>query len=185
MTNPRRLQAREQAAQAFNRSWRKETLVPVGIFCLLALVGLGFSAQFDSIAFAVVGALGALLSGWVGGSTARVAVPALLAGSIPLACGLGAASLGHVCIGSSCASLCVPACVTGGGVAGILVGRLLARTATPIATKLSASLLTCSLGALGCCCVGYAGVVGMGLGFSAASAFSLWRGSRKSVCPSH
>jgi len=179
MSEASRSAARDKAHQAFVRSWRLEALVPVVLFSALAIVGLLVGGHRESLAFAALGAAGSVLSGFWGGVQARVAVPALLAGSIPLGCGLASTAFGHVCLGGSCTSLCVPACTLGGVLAGALVGRLMGQKGVSWGGIASGALLTCSVGAMGCCCVGSAGVIGMGLGFLSAGALSTWWGARR------
>ncbi|HVZ32850.1 MAG TPA: hypothetical protein VG963_10510, partial [Polyangiaceae bacterium] len=120
----------------------------------------------------VTAALGVALFGagvvmlWYGRELKRAVLPGVLAGLIPLALVLCANQM-HGCVGDNCMMVCVPACVVGGVVAGIVVGSVAARRRAPLAFWISASGLTLLTGAMGCACVGYAGVVGLAAGYVA------------------
>lgn len=103
---------------------------------------------------------------WYGRELKRAVLPGVLAGLIPLALVLCANRM-HGCVGDNCMMVCVPACVVGGVVAGIVVGSVAARRRAPLAFWISASGLTLLTGAMGCACVGYAGVVGLAAGYVA------------------
>ena len=103
--------------------------------------------------------VGALL--WRGQGWA-VAVPAgLKAGLVPLAFALGAQHIGHVCTAGGCTTLCVPACVAGGAIAGVLVALGARKSAWPRATLAGGLAVSLAIGAMGCACVGYSGMLGM------------------------
>lgn len=117
--------------------------------------------------------LAVALSTWRGGGFALGGISGLKAGVIPLAFAHGAKLFGHVCTPAGCTTLCVPACATGGLVAGALVEWWARRSERPNLTRglgIGVSLLT---GALGCSCVGYAGVIALlcGLALSMGAGF--------------
>jgi hypothetical protein len=64
-------------------------------------------------------------------------------------------------------TMCVPACSAGGVIAGLAVASVGNRRRAGAVFWLSASSLALLTGAMGCACVGYAGVVGLGVGFAA------------------
>ncbi|MFO0667456.1 MAG: hypothetical protein U0174_26130 [Polyangiaceae bacterium] len=101
---------------------------------------------------------------WRGQTLGRTVFPGVVAGVVPLALALAAQSYGHVCTASGCMSLCVPACAVGGGIAGFVVARASRFVEAKVTFIAAASGLTMLVGSLGCSCVGYGGVVGLGLG---------------------
>ena len=64
-------------------------------------------------------------------------------------------------------SLCVPACSLGGAVAGGLIAWASRSAPARALFIVSASGLALLVGSLGCSCVGYGGVLGLGLGLMA------------------
>jgi hypothetical protein len=121
----------------------------------MAAVGLGL----------VMFAAGAVML-WYGRELKRAVLPGVLAGLIPLALVLCANRL-HGCVGDDCMMVCVPACVAGGVLAGLVVALVARRRRAPLAFWVSASGLTLLTGAMGCACVGFAGVLGLGVGYAA------------------
>lgn len=112
----------------------------------------------------VLGAALALCVGWFvwRGKGWAVAVPAgLRAGVIPLGFALAAQHIGHVCTAGGCTTLCVPACVAGGVLAGVLVAISSRQSAWPRATLAGGLAVSLAIGAMGCTCVGFSGVLGM------------------------
>jgi hypothetical protein len=103
---------------------------------------------------------------WYGREPQRALVPGVVAGAVPLTLALVANQV-HTCGAGGCGTWCVPACVLGGVVAGLAVASVgNARRAGPW-FWVSASSMALLTGAMGCACVGYAGVVGLALGFGA------------------
>jgi len=84
---------------------------------------------------------------------------------VPLVFALCANSIGHLCSGDRCMTLCIPACATGGLLAGVVVTGLAVRRRSGIGFWLAASSVALLTGAMGCASVGYAGLVGLALGF--------------------
>jgi hypothetical protein len=101
---------------------------------------------------------------WRGQTLGRSVFPGILAGLVPLALAVGARAYGHVCTGSQCVSLCIPACTVGGVLAGFLIARAGRHAASRGRFVLGASALAVLVGSLGCSCVGYGGVAGLGVG---------------------
>lgn len=137
-------------------------------FALVIAGALSFGARVHtSIVFGLLALAVMWLFSWRGQTVGRAVVPGALAGIVPLGLALGAQAYGHVCTGSGCMSLCMPACTLGGVIAGGLIAWG-ARASTARATFLaSASGLALLVGSLGCSCVGYGGVVGLGAGLLA------------------
>lgn len=103
---------------------------------------------------------------WYGRDPQKAVLPGIAAGLVPLVFALCGNHM-HACGTDGCSSLCVPACALGGVVAGLAVASVgNQRTAGPW-YWVSASLLALLTGAMGCACIGYSGVVGLGIGFAA------------------
>jgi hypothetical protein len=133
-------------------------LVPLGS---LALGGRALNALMLGAALTTL--LGALV--WRGQQAARGGMTGLKAGLVPLAFAHAANLYGHVCIpGQGCTSLCVPACATGGVVAGLLVERFARTAGRPNVVRACGSAVAFLTGALGCACVGSAGLLGLMVG---------------------
>jgi hypothetical protein len=95
---------------------------------------------------------------WRGGLLALGGATGLKAGLVPLAFAHAARSFGHVCTPAGCTSLCVPACASGGLIAGALVEWWARRSPQPNLTRGLGAAVALLTGALGCSCVGYAGI---------------------------
>lgn len=141
-------------------------LLVVGIFVVLA-ESFRVAAPLSAAAVAEVFVLT-----YFGGVSGRQALPALLLGVLPLSAGLLAGVMGHACTPSGCVSLCAPFCAVGGTLAGLLLSRMTLSSSRPRTAWLSGALLILTTGAIGCACVGTAGVVGMSAGLLLSS--SLW-----------
>jgi len=157
-----------RAEHAYERS--RMTLATWQTLPLAFLVGLalflGGRVQTSLMLGAALLALGWFFA-WRGRELGRAILPGVAAGVVPLALALAAQAYGHVCTGSGCMSLCVPACSFGGAVAGFLVAYA-ARASTARGRTIAASSALALLGgSLGCSCVGYGGVVGLGVGLAA------------------
>ena len=105
---------------------------------------------------------------WKGEHTARGLSAGLKAGLVPLVLSHGANLYGHVCTASGCISLCVPACALGGVAAGALVAWSARRARAPLQVLGWGAATACLVGAFGCACVGYSGMVGMVIGTAAS-----------------
>lgn len=124
---------------------------------------------------------GGVLALWYGREPGRGVLPGALGGSVAVAIALCANHMGHFCTGERCMSWCLPACVAGGMLAGGIVSFVGFRQKRGAGYWLSASAITLLTGALGCSCVGYAGVGGLVIGFMGAllvSALSSFRRGR-------
>jgi hypothetical protein len=135
------------------------------------------SAVTFGTAMFVVGA--ALL--WYGREIRRAVLPGLAMGLLPLALALCAKHMGHACMGGECMTLCLPACTLGGVLAGAGVSLIGLRWKQGGSFWVGATLLTFLTGAMGCSCVGYAGVAGLALGYAVASIPLLLRKARRTA----
>jgi len=105
---------------------------------------------------------------WRGQTMHRAVLPGLLAGVIPLAFAL-MANRGHSCAGGHCSTWCLPACIAGGVVAGFMVSFIAHKRGLDWRFFLGASAVSLLTGAMGCACIGYSGVIGLGAGFLAGA----------------
>jgi hypothetical protein len=105
---------------------------------------------------------------WRGRTLHKAVLPGVLSGLIPLVFSL-VANRGHACAGGQCSTWCLPACTAGGVLAGLAVSWIAARKGLDWRFWAGASAVSLFTGAMGCSCVGYSGVVGLGVGFVAAS----------------
>jgi hypothetical protein len=111
---------------------------------------------------------------WYGRDPQRAVLPGVAAGLVPLVLALCANHV-HACGVDGCTTLCVPACAVGGVVAGLAVAGVGNQRKAGPWFWASASALALLTGAMGCACVGSAGVVGLGLGFGAGMVPGLLR----------
>jgi hypothetical protein len=111
---------------------------------------------------------GGVLALWYGREPGRGVLPGAIGGSLALVLALCANQMGHFCTGERCMSWCLPACVAGGVLAGGIVSFVGVRQRRGVGYWLSASTITLLTGALGCSCVGYAGIGGLAVGFVGA-----------------
>jgi hypothetical protein len=103
---------------------------------------------------------------WYGREPQKAVLPGIAAGLVPLVLALCANNV-HVCGPEGCGTLCIPACAVGGVVAGLAVASVGNQRKAGIWFWLSASSLALLTGAMGCACIGYSGIVGLGVGFGA------------------
>ena len=118
-------------------------------------------------------AVGAVML-WHGKDPQRAVLPGIAAGLVPLALSLCANHI-HDCGTESCASLCLPACTLGGVVAGLTVASVGSQRRAGVWFWLSASGLALLTGSMGCSCVGYSGIIGLGVGYAAGAVPGLLR----------
>jgi hypothetical protein len=167
MANDREeLYARARRAYERGRAIRATSLAaPLAALSVLGLC-LGASA---ATAITVGAALLATtwIFTWRGRALGRSVLPGVFAGLVPLALAAGARSYGHMCAGGQCISLCIPACTCGGLIAGLLIARLGRRSESPVRFFVGAGSLAVMVGALGCSCVGFGGIMGLGFGLVA------------------
>jgi hypothetical protein len=102
---------------------------------------------------------------WYGRGLKHAVLPGFGLGLVPLALALCANRFGHVCTGDGCVALCVPACITGGLMAGVGMAVIGHRHRQGVGYWAAASLIALLTGAMGCSCVGSAGVLGLAAGF--------------------
>jgi len=102
---------------------------------------------------------------WYGREIRRAVLPGLAMGLLPLSLALCANHMGHMCMGGSCMTVCVPACMIGGLGAGIGVSLIGLHWKQGAAFWVGATVLTLLTGAMGCSCIGYAGVLGLAVGY--------------------
>ena len=161
----RRLQQRMRLKYEWSRARR----ALIGFAPVLVLVSLAAwlgakpasAALFGSILFAT----GVTLL-WYGRDLRRAVLPGIAAGIAPLVFALCANHIGHACTGSRCISLCIPACTLGGLVAGFGVAAVAGREKRGVGFWLGASAIALATGAMGCACMGYGGVIGLGVGYA-------------------
>lgn len=102
---------------------------------------------------------------WYGKGAQRAVLPGLGLGLVPLALALCATQMDHLCMGDMCMTVCVPACTGGGLIAGLGMAIVGHRQKQGVRYWVAASGIALLTGAMGCSCVGYGGVAGLGLGF--------------------
>lgn len=139
----------------------------LGVAPLLLIVPLAACVNLHPESALLFGAatfvIGALLL-WYGREPQKAVLPGVAAGLVPLIMALAANRM-HYCGPDGCSSLCVPACTLGGVVAGLVVARVGHTRRAGAWYWLSASSLALLTGAMGCSCVGYSGIAGLGAGF--------------------
>ncbi len=157
----RRTRARYEWARA------KRALIGFAPLLLVIVVAMAV-AKHPSVTGAF--GFGAFIAGvvmlWYGRDPKRAVLPGVLAGFLPLVLALCTSHM-HGCTGDGCMMMCVPACSVGGLVAGLAVASVGNQRRAGALFWLSASALALLTGAMGCACVGYSGVSGLGIGFTA------------------
>jgi hypothetical protein len=149
---------------------RRVALALLGaIPCLIVLlIAVRYSSRTSStIGFGVCAFFVSALMLWRGVDAQRAVLPAIIVGLLPLTLSLCANQVHTCAMGGGCMSpYCMPACASGGFVAGAVMAWLGHRRRSGGWYWLSATLITTSMGAMGCSCIGYSGVMGLGLGFA-------------------
>ena len=149
--------------------WARIKRALLGILPLLVVVGAASALGRHHSATEAFGASAVLVSAamlWYGRNPQRAVLPGVLAGFVPLVLALCTSHMA-ACSGGGCMMMCVAACSAGGVIAGLAVAGVGNRRRAGAVFWLSASSLALLTGATGCACVGYAGVVGLGVGFAA------------------
>lgn len=164
-TDLTRLQRRVRWAYEFGRLRR----ALLGVAPVLVIVAVAACITHHPIStlwfgFATV-TVGATML-WYGRDPQKAVLPGIAAGLVPLVFALCANHI-HGCGADGCSSFCVPACAVGGVVAGLVVASVGNQRKAGAWFWLSASSLALLTGAMGCACVGYSGVLGLGIGFGA------------------
>lgn len=122
--------------------------------------------------------LGAVLFGvgvlalWYGREPGRGVLPGALGGSLAAVLALCASQMTFLCTGQACLSWCIPACSASGAIAGGIVAFGGLRQQRGVGYWISATSITLLAGALGCSCMGYAGVGALAAGMIAVLALS-------------
>lgn len=134
------------------------------------LLIIGSAAWFgnrptSAVWFGLTTVVGGATMLWYGRDPQRAVLPGIAAGLIPLVAALCASHV-HACGPNGCTSLCMPACTIGGALAGLVVASVGNRRRAGPWFWVSASTLAFLTGAMGCSCIGYSGVFGLGAGFS-------------------
>ena len=167
------LQRRARMAYEFS-CLRRAAVGMVPAIVIVALATCFTHRPMSAVVFGSVAvALGVFML-WFGREPQKAVLPGIAAGIVPLVLAF-CANYVHSCGMHGCSSWCVPACALGGVVAGLTVASFgNQRQAGPV-FWLSASGLALLVGAMGCSCVGYSGVLGLGLGFAAGTVPGLLR----------
>ncbi|MFT3835454.1 MAG: hypothetical protein QM723_00460 [Myxococcaceae bacterium] len=157
------VEARARRSYEWGRAWfalRHGLLVLPLLGC--SLFGCGKPAWAAASGLALF-SLVSLLQ-YKGGALAKVVVPSVAAGLVPMTLPMLAKLSGHVCGGMLCGAF-TSTCAVGGVLAGAWVGRRLAHAQSlkAIGAGLALAALT---GALGCAAAGLSGVLGMALGLA-------------------
>ena len=152
--------------------WMRAGRSVLGFAPALLLVGLAAALGRRPESAVMFGSLlfvsGAFLL-WRGQTLHRAVLPGLLAGVIPLVFAL-VANRGHACAGGHCSTWCLPACTAGGVVAGLAISWFATKRKLDWRFFVGASAVSLLTGAMGCSCIGYSGVIGLGVGFLAGAA---------------
>lgn len=104
---------------------------------------------------------------WYGRDFRRAVLPGVGGGLVPLVLVLCASHVEHRCMGGSCTMVCLPLCAGGGVLAGVVVAVIGVRGRHDWGFWLASSAVALLTGAMGCACVGLAGVAGLASGFGA------------------
>lgn len=166
---------RSRARRAYELGRLRRALL--GAAPLAAVAGLAAcvaARPSSTLAFGAAALAAAVGMLWYGRDPQRALLPGAASGLIPLTLALCANRV-HVCGPDGCTSLCLPACALGGVLAGVLVARVGHRRGAGPAFWLSGSAIALLVGAMGCACVGYSGLVGLALGFAAGAVPALVR----------
>jgi hypothetical protein len=163
-----RLEHRARRAYEWSRARRAAIgFAPVSILVGGAVV-LG-EHPTGALAFGAALFLLGVLMLWHGRELKRSVLPGLVAGLIPLVAVLCVHRFEPCCTGAHCAhcmAMCLPACAAGGLGAGLVVAAVGLRHRRGLWFWLAASGIALSTGAMGCICVGMAGLGGLGLGYA-------------------
>ena len=148
-------------------------LALLGAIPVLLVVSLACVYSQRATTSALLGG-GAIVLGvvmlWRGQQAQRAVLPAVGLGAIPLTLALWANAAHGCCVaGGTCmagmSSMCLPACSAGGLIAGGLLAVLGHRWRAGVWFWISATGMTLLVGATGCACVGYTGVLGLAIGY--------------------
>ncbi|HEX2870787.1 MAG TPA: hypothetical protein VHP33_06010 [Polyangiaceae bacterium] len=102
---------------------------------------------------------------WYGRDLRRAVLPGVVAGLVPLILVLCARHVEHMCMGDACMTLCLPVCAIGGVLTGLTLAAIGLRGRHGWGFWVASSVVALLTGAMGCACVGLAGLAGLALGF--------------------
>lgn len=161
------LQAFERRARkAYELGRLKRAIIGFAPIVIPAAVGIALGGRPSfTIPFGVALFVAGVVALWYGRDPKRAVLPGVVAGLVPVVLTLCAMHIGHWCLGDHCTSVCLAACIVGGAGAGIAVAYIGSKRRQGIRYWLTASVLAGLTGALGCACLGYAGLGGLGLGY--------------------
>jgi hypothetical protein len=174
-TEPELAQLEQRARVRYELVRLRRALLGVCPLAPVLLLALWVSERPTStLCFGLSAAALGVLMLWYGRDPQRAVLPGFSAGLIPLALSLCANQIHH-CGPDGCSSFCAPACALGGAVAGLAIASVGSRRQLGVWFWLGASGLALATGAMGCSCVGYSGVLGLGVGFALGMAPALLR----------
>lgn len=172
----RHLRRRYELARATRAFVGVVPVIPlVAVMGLVARDALGPLVGIGAALFAV--GAGFL---WYGRDVGRAVLPGLAAGLLPLVTAICVRATDHDCTGPSCMTVCIPACAIGGILAGVAISAVGWKYRLGVGYVASAIAIALLVGAMGCACVGFAGVVGLGLGMLVGAIPGLVRAPRRS-----
>lgn len=161
-------QVRRRARAAYEWSRLRRALVGFApALVLAAMVALLGGKPFDSAPFGIGLFVAGVIALWYGREPKRAVLPGIAAGLIPVVLTLGTMHIGYMCFGDRCTPACMAACVCGGVGAGFAVGLVGARGGRRWPFWIAASTVAMLTGAMGCTCLGYAGLAGLAAGYGA------------------
>ena len=137
------------------------------VLLVVAIAALVAKRPSATVAFGIVMFSVGVVLLWYGRDLKRAVLPGVAAGLVPLVLVLCANHVRHVCMGDNCMMVCIPACTVGGIVAGLAVASVGVRHRSGPSFWFASSAVALLTGAMGCVCVGYAGIAGLALGFGA------------------
>ena len=152
--------------------WQRALRSVVGfspVLLVIALAALTGRRPQASMTFGALLFMCGVLFLWRGQSLRRAVFWGVMTGLVPLGMAL-LANRGHGCAGGHCSNWCLPACVLGGVIGGTAVSWGARRQGLGWPFWAGATAMTLLTGAMGCACIGSAGVVGLCLGYLAAAA---------------
>jgi hypothetical protein len=106
---------------------------------------------------------------WHGRAFKYAVLPGVAAGLVPLTLAICANRMGHACLDGNCVTVCLPACGIGGLGAGLLSSFVARRSGHGWAVWTASSATALLTGAMGCVCIGTAGLMALVLGYAAGS----------------
>jgi len=177
--------AEKRARKAYERArWRLALVTPWPLIGLVAAMAIFGGRPLAALGLGGALYLIAMLLRWRGQEFGASLTPGVLAGAVPLVLATIARCSGHVCVGGSCVSLCLPACCAGGVIAGLVITAVGIRRSAGVRFFGGAFAVAALVGALGCSCVGFGGIIGLTAGLSIAllpGVVRSWAGARGSA----